>query len=479
MSDLNTINTPKNTLATSFDEIDRSLLLSENEAVQAFLGVYTPTNRQNEDIAKHARSLVTQCRRRKHSVPFVEKFLHHYGLSSDEGVALLSLVEALMRVPDKRTADVLTLEKFQEGNWGKRSHGSGSAFVNLATMMMVMAGRLFPNDSSENIDKLDTGLSSVTEAGLRRVMLTVVNFLALAFVSGPSIQRALARANEPASFDMLGEGARTLAAAERYFDSYMNGVDSIVAARSKKASLDHSLSVKLTALYPKVNPLNTKDAVEALFSKTERLCTRAAASKLSITIDAEESDRSEINLRVVEKLLASSKLKDWDGLGVVVQAYAKGALCLVDWLADLATRYSTRLNVRLVKGAYWDAEIKIAQVNGLEAYPVFTRKENTDLAYLACIKRLFEHSDRLFPQFATHNAHTIAAVNTLARGKPFEFQRLYGMGQLLYEEVVRYFPDTPKVRVYSPVGVYEDLVPYLMRRLLENGCYFKLCLSYL
>lgn len=458
-----------NSLHLEFDQIGESLLRSENDVVQELLEKFTPTSRQSEDIGEHASALVSSCRRRKGSVPFVEKFLHQYGLSSEEGVALLSLVEALLRVPDKRTADILTLEKFQEGNWGKHSQRSGSMLVNLATMMMVMTSRLFPGDSTESLEKLDVSMSSVPEAGLRRVMLSVVNFLALAFVSGPTIQRALARAKEPASFDMLGEGARTFEAADRYFDSYMGAVDAIAAAHTKNGALDHSLSVKLTALYPKVHPLNENDAVDELFSKTEQLCVHAANSNLKVTIDAEESDRCDINLRVVEKLLASSKLKDWDGLGAVVQAYAKRALSLVDWLAELATQHRTKLNVRLVKGAYWDAEIKIAQENGFESYPVFTRKENTDLCFLACIPRLFKHADRLYPQFATHNAHTIATVCTLAQGQAFEFQRLYGMGQLLYEEVARRFSNSPNVRVYSPVGVYEDLVPYLMRRLLENG----------
>lgn len=469
MSELHQSRSAVNSLDESFVQISRHLLRSETEVVQELLKVYNPTSRQSTDIARHASALVAQCRKRKNSVPFVEKFLHQYGLSSDEGVALLSLVEALLRVPDKRTADILTLEKFQEGNWGKHTQSSGSLLVNLATLMMVMTSRLFPADESGSIDKLDTSLSSIPEAGLRRVMLAVVNFLALAFVSGPTIQSAIARAKEPASFDMLGEGARTLDAADRYFDSYKGAIDTIASAQNNNSNLDHSLSVKLTALYPKVHPLNENDAVDALFSKTEQLCIHAANSDLSVTVDAEESDRCDINLRVVEKLLASSKLKDWDGLGVVVQGYAKRALKLVDWLAELATQYRTKLNVRLVKGAYWDAEIKIAQVNGFEAYPVFTRKENTDLCFLACIPRLFQHADRLFPQFATHNAHTIATVQTLAQGRDFEFQRLYGMGELLYEEVARLFPNSPKVRVYSPVGVYEDLVPYLMRRLLENG----------
>ncbi|MXZ54639.1 MAG: bifunctional proline dehydrogenase/L-glutamate gamma-semialdehyde dehydrogenase PutA [Gammaproteobacteria bacterium] len=469
MSESRQSNSTINSLDESFDQMNRNLLRSENEVVHELIEAFAPTDKQTVEISKHASMLVSQCRSRKHSVPFVEKFLHRYGLSSDEGVALLSLVEALLRVPDKRTADILTLEKFKEGNWGKHSQRSGSMLVNLATLMMEMTSRFFPNDAQRNIDKLDKNLSSVPEAGLRRVMLAVVNFLALAFVSGPTIQRALARAKEPASFDMLGEGARTFAAADRYFDSYMGAIDAIATSQKKHPSLDHSLSVKLTALYPKVHPLNENEAVEALVSRTEQLCVQAAATNLDVTIDAEESDRFEINLKVVERLLASSKLKDWDGLGVVVQAYAKRALNLVDWLADLATQYRTKLNVRLVKGAYWDTEIKIAQVNGFEAYPVFTRKENTDLCFLACIPRLFKHADRLFPQFATHNAHTIATVCTLAQGQAFEFQRLYGMGKLLYEEVAQHFPESPKVRVYSPVGVYEDLVPYLMRRLLENG----------
>ena len=241
MSELHSSNSAMNSLDESFVQISRNLLRSENEVVRELLKVFAPTQTQTDQISKHASALVSQCRSRKHSVPFVEKFLHRYGLSSDEGVALLSLVEALLRVPDKRTADILTLEKFQEGNWGKHTQKNGSMLVSLDTLMMEVTSRIFPNQAQGNIDKLDKNLSSVPEAGLRRVMLAVVNFLALAFVSGSTIQRALARAKEPASFDMLGEGARTFAAADRYFESYKGAIDAIATNQQKKPALDHSL----------------------------------------------------------------------------------------------------------------------------------------------------------------------------------------------------------------------------------------------
>ncbi len=461
------------TLDSQFQSVGTSLLRSEQETVVELLSSFRVTEEQRRKIVAEARQLVQGCRRRKHSSPFVDKFLQQYGLSSQQGVALLSLVEALLRIPDKRTADVLALEKLAEGNWAEYQTKSSSMLVNLATFMMVFGCQFLGTKSKlQSIDRLtqlDQKSSPWTETMARHVMLNMVNVLSLSFVCGETIETAIRRSKEPASFDMLGEGARTYDAAERYFQSYMHAVKQLGIAREKNSNLEHGLSVKLTALYPKIHPLNEATAVDFLDQKMSLLCKHAAETGLALTIDGEESNRCEITLKVIERLVQNPDLKDWNGLGVVVQAYAKRAIELIDWLAKTATANQKQLKVRLVKGAYWDTEIKVAQEHGLETYPVFTCKENTDLCYLACVSRLFEHTPHLFPQFASHNAHTISTVYELGLGKQYEFQRLYGMGQLLYEEVQQRYPNAPRCRVYSPVGNYEDLVPYLMRRLLENG----------
>ena len=461
-----------NQLDSLFHALSQSIEQSENESVAELLSEYRLTSEQVERVQSTAKQIVLECRKRKHESPIVEQFLQQYGLSSEEGVALLCLVEALLRIPDSRTAEVLIAEKLSSGNWATHLGQSSSILVNASTWGLILTGKIVNLGKKAHEDPVAwiTGVSNrLGDSLTRRAMLTAVDILSKSFVSGQTIEEAVKRAKAPASFDMLGEGARTFATAEAYFESYRHAIEHLTTVQQSKEAFDHSLSVKLTALYPKIFPLNEEKAVNELFLVTEQLCELAAKGGLALTIDGEESDRCEIGLKVVERLLKSPKLHGWDGLGVVLQSYMKRSLAMVDWLVELAKTHRTRLNVRIVKGAYWDTEIKLVQINGLKQFPVYTRKENTDLSYLATAQRVLRFPEQLFPQFATHNAHTIASIGVLAGTNSFEFQRLQGMGQLLYDVVESKFTNPPPCRVYSPVGRNEDLVPYLMRRLLENG----------
>ena len=466
------MSTHEQLLEPLFARLSQSLSLSENESVAKLLDEYRISTAQAGRIQECARDFVIECRQRKKESPIVEQFLQQYGLSSEEGVALLCLVEALLRIPDSHTAEVLIAEKLHQGNWVSHLGQSDSLLVNASTWGLILTGKIVNLGKKVQEDPVAWIQSVSNRLGdslTRRAMLTAVDILSKSFVSGQTIEEATKRAKAPSSFDMLGEGARTLETAEAYFESYRHAAEHLLSLRQSTHSLDHSLSVKLTALYPKIFPLNETKAVEELFAVMEPLCELAAQGGLALTIDGEENDRCEIGLKVVEKLIKSPKLDGWQGLGIVIQTYSKRALALVDWLVALASTHNTRLNVRVVKGAYWDTEIKLAQINGYEQFPVYTRKENTDLSYLATAQRVLLHPEQLFPQFATHNAHTIASISVLAGDAPFEFQRLHGMGKLLYDVVQRQLDRVPRCRVYSPVGRNEDLVPYLMRRLLENG----------
>ena len=448
-----------------------AMLRTENEIVGKLLETHALSREQRTQIQSDAHQLVTTCRDRKKERPIVERFLHEYGLSSEEGVVLLCLVEALLRIPDERTAEELIAEKIKQGDWNSHLGKSDSAFVNAGTWALILTGDWL--DIGKDVQEDATGwfarfTSRVGESVSRKALLTAMNILSGSFVAGQTIERAIDSVKWTASFDMLGEGARSAKVAEDYFDSYMHALNRIAEHKST-ATLDHGMSVKLTALHPRIEPLNQQDAVNGLLEYMEPLCVRAAECNVPITVDGEESERCETGLKLVERLLRLPTLQGWEGLGVVTQAYGKRALYLIDWLNELATDCKARINVRLVKGAYWDSEIKRAQETGLTQFPVYSRKENTDLSYLCCVRKMFGYSERIFPQFATHNAHTISAVHCIGEGKKYEFQRIYGMGELLHDVARRQFEDYPGCRVYVPVGNNKDLMPYLMRRLLENG----------
>ncbi|HXQ49575.1 MAG TPA: bifunctional proline dehydrogenase/L-glutamate gamma-semialdehyde dehydrogenase PutA [Stellaceae bacterium] len=447
----------------------------EAHAVERILAAAEIAPSVKSRIAAAARRLVAEARTRRHGGGGIDVFLSEYRLSSQEGIALLCLAEALLRIPDAATIDRLIRDKLAPADWARHLGHSQSLFVNASTWALMLTGRLVAEPSAHDWGAVVRRLVARSgEPVVRQAVTGAIRILARQFVMGRTIEEALARAR-PAerksyrhSYDMLGEAARTAADAAKYFARYREAVAAI-GASTKRTDVRAApgLSVKLSALHPRYEEGQRARVMEELPPLLLTLAQEARAAGIGLTIDAEEADRLELSLDLIAGLAAAPELGGWDGLGLAVQAYQKRALPLIDWLADLARRTGRRLMVRLVKGAYWDSEVKRTQERGLDGYPVFTRKLATDASYLACVKRLFAEPEAFFPQFATHNAHSVAAVRALAgRNRAFEFQRLHGMGEALYDQIVA--PDLP-CRVYAPVGGHEDLLAYLVRRLLENG----------
>ncbi|HUX74746.1 MAG TPA: bifunctional proline dehydrogenase/L-glutamate gamma-semialdehyde dehydrogenase PutA [Steroidobacteraceae bacterium] len=426
-----------------------------------------------------AKALVEGARARRDERPFLDAFLQEFGLSNQEGIALMCIAEALLRIPDDATADRLIAEQLASGDWNAHVGKSESLFVNASTWGLMLTGGILDLDASIKEDAGGWMRNLTRKAGEPVVRLAVrraMRIIGGEFVVGRTIEEALKRsAAEPTltlcSFDMLGEGARTLPDAERYFESYRRAIDAIGGSvNGRTAHRASSISIKLSALEPRYSLMQRGRVLARLLPRVRALAAQAAEAGIQLTIDAEEADRLDLSLDVIEALSGDPATRAWPGLGLAVQAYGKRALDVVDWVAALARSHGRRMTLRLVKGAYWDSEIKRAQERGLGGYPVYTRKPTTDVSYLACAGRLFGHRDVIYPQFATHNAHSIAAILELApAGALFEFQRLHGMGGLLYAEAVRQIADFPPVRAYAPVGEHKDLLAYLVRRLLENG----------
>jgi RHH-type proline utilization regulon transcriptional repressor/proline dehydrogenase/delta 1-pyrroline-5-carboxylate dehydrogenase len=454
-------------------------LWPEDQAVNRLLHQLELTGGARHRAVSLGVALVEGARARRDERPFLDAFLQEFGLSNQEGIALMCIAEALLRIPDDATADRLIAEQLASGDWSAHAGRSESLFVNASTWGLMLTGGILELDPSIKTDAEGWLRKLSRKAGEPLVRLAVrraMKIIGGEFVVGRSIEEALERsAREPevalCSFDMLGEGARTLKDADRYLKSYEHAIDVIGAqGGARRPHQRSSISIKLSALEPRYSPLQHQRVMERLVPKTLALAHRAASCGIQLTIDAEEADRLDLSLDVIEALARDSSTREWPGLGLAVQAYSKRALDIIDWVAAIARSAGRRMTVRLVKGAYWDSEIKRAQERGLEGYPVYTRKVTTDVSYLACAGRLFEHADILFPQFATHNAHSIAAVLELAPpGALYEFQRLHGMGRLLYAEAARQIEHFPPVRVYAPVGEHKDLLAYLVRRLLENG----------
>ncbi|TCO78269.1 bifunctional proline dehydrogenase/L-glutamate gamma-semialdehyde dehydrogenase PutA [Chromatocurvus halotolerans] len=430
-------------------------------------------------VLTRAIDLVQRCRGKSDRSGTLDAFLQEFGLSNKEGIALMCLAEALLRVPDEETADRLIAEKIRSGDWGSHQGRSQSRFVNASVWGLMLTGRIvrlddpIVHDTGSWVRRLSTTLG---EPVVRRATLQAMRIMGGQYVLGRTISEALTRGTTEAprgtrfSFDMLGEGARTASDASNYFDSYADAIRSIgVTVKARDVYAANGISVKLSALHPRYQYRQHDRVIGELLPRVRELALMAKQARIGLSIDAEECDRLDISLDVFEALARDTALAGWNGLGFVLQAYHKRALPVVQWLADLARDSDRRLMVRLVKGAYWDSEIKHAQELGLNDYPVFTRKCHTDLSYQVCAEALLEAGDAIYPQFATHNAHTIAFIQAVAgERRDYEFQRLHGMGELLYEEVLREAPETP-VRVYAPVGNHRDLLPYLVRRLLENG----------
>ena len=427
-------------------------------------------------IDERATRLIEAIRAESGSIGGLEDFLRDYGLSTKEGLALMVMAEALLRVPDGATQDALIADKIGAGEW-EHMDPSDTWFVSAATWGLGLSTRIVrPGERPQSIIGAMTrriGAPAV-RTGVRQAM----RFLGHQFVLGETIEEALrrARASEAQgdrhSYDMLGEGARTWDDARRYAKSYADAIETIGRAAGNKALPDRpGISVKLSALHPRYEARNREAVMHELVPEVLRLAQAAKSYDLNFTVDAEEQDRLELSLDVIGAVFADESLRDWDGFGLAVQAYAKRALPVIDWVADLAAAHGSRMMVRLVKGAYWDAEVKHAQVEGAHDFPVFTRKPATDVSFLACAGRMLERRDVLYPQIATHNALTVSTViemaDTTGNRTGFEFQRLHGMGEALYDAVRE--REHIACRVYAPVGGHRDLLAYLVRRLLENG----------
>jgi RHH-type proline utilization regulon transcriptional repressor/proline dehydrogenase/delta 1-pyrroline-5-carboxylate dehydrogenase len=460
--------------------ITAAWLRDETEAVNDLLAQATLPPTEREQVIDLAAGLVTRVRARAKDQSAVESFMRQYDLSSEEGVLLMCVAEALLRIPDKGTADKLIRDKLGEADWKKHLGQSESLFVNASTWGLMLTGHLV--NLSENTRHDFTGslkrlVGRAGEPAIRLAVRQAMRIMGHQFVMGRSIDEALDRCAKKEyamyrySYDMLGESALTAETAERYQQDYRNAIAAIGARGPFANHTDApSISVKLSALHPRYEVAKRELARRQLGEKLLELSQLAMKHGIALSVDAEEAERLELSLDIIGDVFAHPSLEGWNGLGIVVQAYAKRTPFVIDWLIETARAANRRWYVRLVKGAYWDAEIKRAQENGLPGYPVYTRKPNTDVSYLACARRLFSAgSELIYPQFATHNAHSIAAVHHLAQGRPYEYQRLHGMGTDLYAEVIGPQNLNVPCRVYAPVGTHEDLLPYLVRRLLENG----------
>jgi len=452
----------------------------EPECVSALIDAATLKPDQAKAAEKTARQLVERLRG-KTRASGVEGLIHEYSLSSQEGVALMCLAEALLRIPDAATRDSLIRDKLSPGDWRAHVGHSPSLFVNAATWGLVLTGRLVATNSEQSLSAALTRLIARSgEPIIRKGVDVAMRLMGEQFVTGRTIDEALNASREREargfafSYDMLGEAATTAEDAARYFAEYERAVHAIGrASRGRGIYEGPGISIKLSALHPRYQRIKRTRVMRELLPSIKSLAMLAKSHDIGLNIDAEEADRLDLSLDLLEALCLDPDLAGWNGLGFVIQAYGKRCPFVIDFLIDLARRAQRRLMVRLVKGAYWDSEIKRAQLDGLEGFPVFTRKIHTDVSYLACARKLLSAPDAVFPQFATHNAQTLASIVAMAgpnfyRGQ-YEFQCLHGMGEPLYEEVVgRHKLDRP-CRVYAPVGSHETLLAYLVRRLLENG----------
>ncbi len=464
--------------------IRRAFRQEEAECIAELLRKTQDFTREHGEIHRRAVDLIRDARER--DVGGIDAFLHQYGLNTEEGIALMCLAEALLRVPDSRTADALIRDKIGDIDWAEHLGESKSTFVNAATFSLMLTGEVLdrPEQHQRGMGRTLRGaMNRLGEPVIRQATLQAMRILGGQFVFGRTIGEALKRAAPERakglthSFDMLGEAAMTFDDAERYRLAYLDAIKRLENESDGTISGSPGISVKLTALYPKYDIFHADKAVTKLVPIVTELAARARDANIHFTIDAEEADRLELSLDVFEAMAADDALftrpdgSRWEGFGMAVQAYQKRGVPLCRWLIDLAEKHDRKFMVRLVKGAYWDTEIKVTQVAGLDDFPVFTRKVSTDVSYLACADVMLGAPDRIYGAFATHNAYTIAAIKHRASASTrFEFQRLHGMGEELYAALAKAEGNakTP-VRIYAPVGGHKDLLAYLVRRLLENG----------
>ncbi|RUM99620.1 bifunctional proline dehydrogenase/L-glutamate gamma-semialdehyde dehydrogenase PutA [Pseudaminobacter arsenicus] len=462
-------------LDTIREQIRANYLPDEDKALARLVEAARLGEAERKAISARAAELVKTVR--ASSDPrLMEVFLSAYGLSTKEGVALMCLAEALLRVPDSETMDELIQDKIAPHDWSAHSGGSSSIFVNASTWALMLTGRVLDDEDDDGIaGTLRSMVRRLGEPVIRKAVAAAMREMGEQFVLGRTISEAVRRGRPLIakgylySYDMLGEAARTDADALRYHRAYADAISSLNSgSNSPDIRTNPGISVKLSALHPRYEVAQREKMLPVMAERLLSLAIAARHARMGLNIDAEEADRLDLSLDVIERVLASPELADWDGFGVVVQAYGPRCAFVIDWLYALAQRLDRKIMVRLVKGAYWDTEIKRAQVLGLDGYPVFTRKVNTDISYISCARKLLSMTDRIYPQFATHNAHTVAAILSMAPDRDcFEFQRLHGMGEQLHEAVRK--AEGTRCRIYAPVGAHSDLLAYLVRRLLENG----------
>ncbi|MEP4104362.1 MAG: bifunctional proline dehydrogenase/L-glutamate gamma-semialdehyde dehydrogenase PutA [Nitratireductor sp.] len=454
--------------------IRANYLPDEDAALERLVALAGLSDDERMAISARAADLVRAVRGSS-DPQMMEVFLSEYGLSTKEGVALMCLAEALLRVPDAETVDDLIRDKIAPHDWSAHSGESSSIFVNASTWALMLTGRVL-EEGEGGIERTLRGMvRRLGEPVIRTAVSAAMREMGEQFVLGRTIAEAVKRGRAYTqkaylySYDMLGEAARTETDAKRYHRAYADAIAALaVHASGDDIRRNPGISVKLSALHPRYEFAQRERMLPVMVERLSALAYAARDARMGLNIDAEEADRLDLSLDVIEQVLADPELAGWDGFGVVVQAYGPRAAFVIDWLHALAEKLDRRIMVRLVKGAYWDTEIKRAQVLGLAGYPVFTRKVNTDVSYIACARKLLAMTDRIYPQFATHNAHTVAAILAIADDRSsFEFQRLHGMGEALHEAVRK--REGTRCRIYAPVGAHSDLLAYLVRRLLENG----------
>ncbi|MEZ9342599.1 bifunctional proline dehydrogenase/L-glutamate gamma-semialdehyde dehydrogenase PutA [Vibrio cyclitrophicus] len=454
-------------------------MVDETQWLEQLLPLATPSESEKQQITAKTTSLIEAIRADKTSIQMIDALLLEYSLDTQEGILLMCLAEALMRIPDSATADALIRDKLSVADWKSHLKNSDSVFVNASTWGLMLTGKVVGLSSKEQSagQAVNRLVNKLSEPVIRKAMHQAMKVMGHQFVLGRSIAEAQKNGKSMRdkgftySYDMLGEAALTTADANKYFKDYLMAIEAVGRDTyvSSKSSPAPSVSIKLSALHPRYEVANEDRVLTELCDTLEQLLRRAVELDVAITIDAEEADRLELSLKLFEKLYRTDLVKGWGKFGLVIQAYSKRALPVLVWLNRLAKEQGDLIPLRLVKGAYWDSEIKWSQQAGFTDYPVYTRKEATDVAYLACARYLLSPSVRgnIFPQFASHNAHTVSAIAVMTEHKDFEFQRLHGMGDSLYNHAMEAYQQS--VRIYAPVGSHKDLLPYLVRRLLENG----------
>ncbi|MEM6891006.1 MAG: bifunctional proline dehydrogenase/L-glutamate gamma-semialdehyde dehydrogenase PutA [Pseudomonadota bacterium] len=455
-------------------DIDGGTYADQSDVLRELVAQVGLTTSERAEISAAAANLVRRIRQTT-APGLMEVFLAEYGLSTDEGIALMCLAEALLRVPDADTVDALIEDKIAPSDWGRHLGHSTSSLVNASTWALLLTGRVLEEGAPGPIGHLRAAVKRMGEPVIRRAVSRAMKEMGRQFVLGETISSAMARAAKMEekgytySYDMLGEAARTQTDADRYFDSYSNAIAAISAAcNSGDIRQNPGISVKLSALHPRYEVSQRARVMDELVPRLRDLAVKAKTAGMGFNVDAEEADRLSLSLEIIDQVLADSAFAGWNGFGVVVQAYGPRAGRVIDTLYRMSQRHDRKIMVRLVKGAYWDTEIKRAQVEGVAGFPVFTSKPATDVSYIANAAKLLRMTDRIYPQFATHNAHTVAAILHLANDPgSYEFQRLHGMGETLHGLAMQ--DNSTRCRIYAPVGAHKDLLAYLVRRLLENG----------